>query len=244
MAFLALIWAPIEANAISIYSDKAAFLTATGALDATGAFPDLGVTTPQPVTLGSITFSAPAPSSVAVGTFGHGITDWTTLLPGNDLAINDVENLNIVASGSLFSMGFDFVEPSLGGSTTNTCFVATCTDSTFTIEIVDGGTVLGSVLFSPDNDVAAFFGIRSDVAFDQLRIRETTGGIDDEYWGHIYIGNSPNQVPEPSVISLLGLPLLWLVASQGRRRVTESDLAITASGLTCRSKGRAVSWRF
>ena len=203
------------------YTSEAAFLADTGATPATGPYPDLGSGTPQPVTIGSITFSAEPPSSVVVGTAGHGITDWTTLLPGNDIAVNDIEHVNIVSSVPVFAMGFQFVEPSVGGSTTDTCFVATCTDSTFTVSLMNGSTLVDMFVFNAPDDVAAFVGAWSPVAFDRMLIRETVGGIDDEFWGQVYTGNTPNptatSVPEPASLVLIGSGLIGAAYRRRRR---------------------------
>jgi hypothetical protein len=193
-----------------VYTSEAAFLTDTGATSATGAYPDLGSGTPQPVTIGSITFSSPPPSSVVVGVAGHGISDWTTFLPGYDIAINDIENLDIVSSSPVFAMGFEFVEPSVGGGTTDTCFVSVCTDSTFTVTLMNGVTPVDLFLFNAPNDVAAFVGVWSSVAFDRMVIRETIGGIDDEFWGEVYTGTTaaPTAVPEPASLLMIGTGLI------------------------------------
>jgi hypothetical protein len=194
------------------YTSEAAFLADTGATPATGPYPDLGSATPQPVTIGSITFSSPPPSSVVVGVAGHGIPDWTTLLAGNDIAVNDIEHLDILSSTPVFAMGFQFVEPSVGGSTTDTCFVASCIDSTFTVSLMNGATLVDMFVFNAPDDVAAFVGAWSPVAFDRMVIRETVGGIDDEFWGQVYTGNTPNptatEVPEPASLLLIGAGLM------------------------------------
>jgi hypothetical protein len=199
-----------------VYTSEAAFLTDTGATSATGAYPNLG--TNQPVTIGSITFSSPPPSSVVVGVAGHGISDWTTLLPGHDIAINDIEHLDIVSSAPVFAMGFEFVEPSVGGGTTDTCFVSVCTDSTFTVTLMNGVTPVDLFLFNAPDDVAAFVGVWSSIAFDRMLIRETIGGIDDEFWGEVYTGTTaaPTAVPEPASLLMIGSGLV--VTAYLRRR--------------------------
>ncbi|MDO8478199.1 MAG: PEP-CTERM sorting domain-containing protein [Candidatus Rokubacteria bacterium] len=198
-------------GAVIVTSDKVTFLTSTGATSATGPLPDLGTATPQPVTVGSITFSSPPPSTVVIGVAGHGILDWTTLLPGNDIAINAVENLNMVSAAPVFAMGFDFVEPALGGSTTDTCFVAICTDSTFAVTVKNGSTIIHAFTFNAADDVAAFVGVWSSDAFDRLEIRELNNTIDDEFWGQVYTGDRPlPAVPAPMTLALLGAGLAGL----------------------------------
>ena len=206
-----------------VYTDEATFLADTGAASATGAYPDLGSGTPQPVTIGSITFSSPPPSSVAVGVAGHGIPDWTSYLPGNEIAINDIEHLDIVSSTPVFAMGFEFVEPSIGGSTTDTCFVAECTDSTFAIMLMNGATTLDVFPFNAPDDQAAFLGVWAPYAFDRMVIREIIGSIDDEFWGQVYTqGRIPNptatEVPEPASLLMLGIGLAGGAYKSRKRR--------------------------
>ena len=194
------------------YTNEAAFLADTGSTSATGPYPDLGSGTPQPVTIGSITFSSPSPSSVAVGVAGHGIPDWTSYLPGNEIAINDIEHLDIVSSAPVFAMGFQFVEPSIGGTTTDTCFVAQCTDSTFQITLMSGAIVRDVLAFNAPDDQAAFLGVWAPYSFDRMVIREAIGGIDDEFWGQVFTqGRTPNptatEVPEPASLLMLGSAL-------------------------------------
>ncbi len=64
-------------------------------------------------TIGDVTFSVgPTATELFIGTLGHpSVTDWTMFLPGNDIAISGVENLNVALASEIFSFGFDFVEP-------------------------------------------------------------------------------------------------------------------------------------
>jgi hypothetical protein len=215
VASVVLAAAASPAQALLIFNDRSTFLAATGASSATGPLPDVGFV-PGAFTVGTVTFSITAPSSALfIGTGGAFPGDWTTALPGADIAISDVENLNADLAAPVYSLGFDFNEPSLGGQATNTCFVAVCTDSTFLVTLLSGGSVVGSFTYNAPDDVAAFVGVWSTVAFDRVEIRDLTATIDDEYWGQFYTGTR-SPVPEPSTVVLVGAGLL--VAALARRR--------------------------
>ncbi|HYL65701.1 MAG TPA: hypothetical protein VEU72_00955 [Nitrosopumilaceae archaeon] len=194
---------PAFANpTISTFNDKTTFLTATGATPATGPLPDLGRIpggAAASQTVGSATFSIAAPSSeLFIGTSGvGGITnnDWTLRLPGPDIAISDVENLNIDLASPVFSLGFDFVKPQ-----TDPNINAPFGPSVFTITLKNGATFVDSfTVTSPSaafpTDSADFVGVSSDTAFNRVEIRETTGGIDNEFFGQVYTGTTPLHGP-------------------------------------------------
>jgi hypothetical protein len=211
--------------ALLTYSDQATFLAATGATDATGPLPNLGLrddtVTPgsSTTTVGSVTFHA---ARWAMGDDGFVIGgDWTTLLPGVDIAISDGpggspdESIDITFASAVYSAGFDFSEPSLDGIVQNGCYTA-CVDSTFEVTLKDGATTVGSFQFNAADDTAAFVGVWSDVAFTALEVREIVGTDDDEFYGRVYTGNTP-AVPEPATLALL-VPALAGLAHLGNRR--------------------------
>ena len=203
---------------ILTFNDRATFLAATGAANATGPLPNLGFV-PGSQTVGTVTFSITAPSSALfIGALGAGVPggDWTSLHPGNDIAISDVENLNAALAAPVFSLGFDFVEPNVNAE----CF-ATCFDSTFAVTLWSGGSAVGSFTYNAPDEVLAFVGVSSDTAFDRVEIRDVTATIDDEYWGEFYTGRTPlGAVPEPTSVLLLGSGVAALLArrTRGRRR--------------------------
>jgi hypothetical protein len=162
--------------------------------------------------VGSVTFSITPPSSqLYIGTLGISNVinnDWTLGLPGPDIAISDVENLNMGLSSPVYALGFDFVEPEKDPNL-NAPFV----DSTFTVTLKNNVVTVDSFTFNRPSDIAAFVGIWGDTAFDRVEIRETTGGIENEFFGQVYTGTTP--VPEPGILILLGLSM---VSIAGLRR--------------------------
>jgi len=195
----------VSAATISTFDDRTAFLTATGASSATGPLPDLGFIgscgTTQ--TLGSTTTTCVSPSTNwFIGTSGE-VTpndDWTLINPGPDIAISAPENLDIDLAAPVFSFGIDVVEPSC----TNTLFEvsnlcpnnelganvpnASIFDSTFTLTLLLGDTIVDSFTFNAADDVLAFVGVWSDMPFDRIEMRETVGSNDNEYFGEMYTG--------------------------------------------------------
>jgi hypothetical protein len=198
---------------IMTFDNQAAFLTATVATSATGPLPNLGQIpggTTGSQTVGAITFSiAPPSTNFYIGSLGvpNPADFWTTLLPGIEIAISDVENLNADLAGPVFSLGFDFAEP----TSTAECR-APCFDSTFMVTLKQGGTVVDNFSFNAPNNVAAFVGVWSDMPFNRVELRDTTATIDDEFFGQFYTGLTPlsTPIPEPTTVALMlsGVALL------------------------------------
>jgi hypothetical protein len=177
------------------FEDKAAFLAATGAVNATGPLPNLGgvansLNPTGSATVGAITFSlAPGGDNLFIGALGTGIDDWTPLLPGNDIALG-FENLQVETQTPVYALGFDFVEP----DQTMPPFGGTPVPSTYQITLFNGPDQVGQLNFTvPHPDVAAFVGIQSNTAFDRVWIIDVTDSpfIDDnEYFGEFYTGTA------------------------------------------------------
>jgi len=217
-----------SAAAIITFSDRATFLAVTGASDATGALPNLGVRDDNVVagtssaTVGSATYTAVRWFMGAAGFPAVVGLDWTTLLPGHDIAITQGvagpdDSLDISFASPVFSAGFDFSESGLDGFVQNGCYVS-CVDSTFEVTLRNGAASIGSFLFNAPNDVAAFVGVWSAASFTKLEVRELVGSDDNEYYGRVYTGARPAlDVPEASTLALFVFGLVG-VAVRGLRR--------------------------
>lgn len=200
---------PASATSI-IFSDEAAFVAATGAT--LHPLPT-GVTAPSITTTdGLLTLMSAS---------GNLHTDWAVTsgvdrLVGPDLAISGIENFdgNVTLGADRYAFGFGIFEstdPSLAGCN------APCVDSTFTINLFNNGAPVGSLfVLSPADNVAVFWGVQTDFAFDSVQIRETIGGIDNEVFGTFYTGTTP--VPEPGTLLLLGGGLSLARIVRNRRR--------------------------
>lgn len=195
------------AEAALLVTDKADFLSTTGATSATGPIPIVagGLTS---YTVGSTTFSAESPSTL------NFTQDWTARIAGNQFAVNGDEDINADFGGDVFSVGFDFVEPE-NDPLVNAPFV----DSTFEISLCDDGSCFDSVQFNAPNDVAAFIGVISSVAFDSIIIRELVGGIENEFFGEFYTSAEPvADVPLPAAAPLFLAGLAGAGFASRRRR--------------------------
>lgn len=173
-----------------VFTDRTDFLNGTGATDCTGTLPQLGLIpggAGARLHLGCATFSITSPA------FNLFSDEFTPLLPGFELGISDVENLNADFDSPVFAAGFDFVDRTTGDPD--------CPgfDSIFTVTLLNGSTTVGSFTFNAPNNIASFIGVQSSTPFSRLQIRETTGGCENDFFGQFYV----TPVPEPSTWSLL-----------------------------------------
>ena len=199
---------------MAVYSDKAAYLAATGATLATTPYPNTGNSSHLGLSSGSVSFTAVAESSYTTGYLYFG--DWSARLPGNEISINAFEDLDVAFAAPVHAFGFDFVEPQFDPNIGDTF-----QDSTFTVTLRQGTTAVGSFTFNAPNDVAAFVGASNTLAFNNVQIRETIGGVEDEFFGQFYTAAttpSPTPMPEPATPTLLLAGLAGIGALQRRRQ--------------------------
>jgi hypothetical protein len=203
---------------IAIYNNATAFLADTSAASATG--PLLSLSGNQySAHIGSVTFSDVNGNGFWVGGLeAYTPADWTTLLPGNELAINSVENLNVTFDAPVFSAGFDFAEPGsqIGATSPSSPYANSALhlfyDSTFSVTLKQDGAVVGDFRFNAPDETASFVGVWSAAAFNRMEIREVSGGIEDDYFGQFYTGTAALPVPEPEPFALIlcGVGLIML----------------------------------
>ena len=164
-------------SGLAVFNNRIAFLTATGATNATGPLPNLGLVDGGP-TVGRVTFSlAPGGNTLSIG----GAFDWYPGLPGNDIALG-YENLQVSFASPVTAMGFLFVEPNqtvqpVGGIPA---------DSPYLVTLFNGEVQVGSFSFNAPDDQIAFVGVSSSTPFTRATIIDSTGNADDEYFGEFY----------------------------------------------------------
>lgn len=71
------------------------------------------------------------------------------------------------------------------------CNTPTCVDSTFEFTLSAGGTSIHSALVNVADDIPGFVGFLSSQPFDGVAIREHVGSNDNEYFGEMFVGDSP-----------------------------------------------------
>lgn len=171
------------AHAAQQFDNFADFQQSPGATE-TAPIPNLGLVG-QSHTVGNLTYSTPSPQ-LFMGSAGVGGVDpdpWTARLPGNQIALSGLEHLDVDLSIPAIAIGFDFVEPEFDPH-----IFGDFVDSTFTVTLFNGATMVDSFVFNAPNDTAAFVGYRADSIFDRIEIRETIGDNENEIFGQFYLG--------------------------------------------------------
>ncbi len=181
---------PAKAATVTQFNDKATFLTATSATNATGPLPDTGAITPgNRFTIGNLTFSSPNVFAMgpSYGPAPNG--DWTPLIPGNEISLNGTEDLNVDLKAPVYAFGFDFVE-----TTDPVACNAPCIDSTFKVTLKNGTETVNTFQFNAKDDTAAFVGVWTDVPFNRIEIREIGDSIENDFYGQFYTGEIASQI--------------------------------------------------
>jgi len=198
----------VHGNAATVtFDERGTFLAATSA-SAAGPIPaGPGLRGESSFTFNHLTFTSHAASSFFIDS---NEPDFGIRIPGFDLVVNDVESFNIDFSTPVFSLGFDFHEPE-NDPNVNGSFV----DSQFEITLLSGLSVVDSFTFTRPNDSLEFVGVWTSDSFDRIELRETTGGLENEFFGNFATGVTP--IPEPSAASLVALIGFCLIAHRRRK---------------------------
>jgi len=82
--------------------------------------------------------------------------------------------------------------------------------------LLNGVTPVAVHSFTRPNDSLQFVGLWTSDPFDRIEIRDTTGTIDNEFFGNFTTGTTP--APEPASLALLGAGVAVLIGGRRRRR--------------------------
>lgn len=157
--------------------------------------------------LGDLTFS------LGPGATNMIVDQRSDILDGYEIALSGKEDLNVDLAGPAYSFGFQFVEPTV--------------DSVFEVSLYGNSGFQDSFNFTAEDDNTAYFvGVWTDFLFNRVEIRETTGGLENEYYGQFYSGIFSTEgteyvpTPEPSTILLLSGGLLCVGVYRLRKNRT------------------------
>ncbi len=197
------------ALAVTVTHDQAAFLGATGA--AALVIPNTGVQSGGAGTIGPITFSITGQSTQIY--FGLPGSEWSTNISGNDIALSSPEDMLITSSVKLDAFGFFLDEPTTPGLGNTDVCNADCFDTTFTFDVFNGTSLVGSFTDAPGG-TTKYYGF-SGMVFDRIVVNDVTGTIDNEFFGDFAYSIAPIPLPASLPLALLGLGAL---AALRRRR--------------------------
>lgn len=170
-----------NARAAVLYSDFNTFANDANALE-TIILPFVGSQL-NSATVGPLSFSQVDPNTFNISDV---LTD---IIPENEISINGIEDLDVEIADAINFFGFEFLEaefdliPGTSIPSVNNPFI----ESVFELGLFNGDQFISSVEFSPPNDTLTFVGIGSDIAFDQVQVREIVGGADNEFFGTFYV---------------------------------------------------------
>ena len=146
---------------------------------------------------------------------------WSTVIPGNDLAISGPEDFTISFGTAVNAFSFLMHEPTLGtppGPTNPDTCNTTCFNSLFNFALYSGATLLGSFNFDAADDAAQFVGFTSATAFDRVVVDDVRGTSDNEFFGQFRVSAPLAPVPLPTSLPLLAGGLFGFGYLAKRRR--------------------------
>lgn len=104
---------------------------------------------------------------------GSGGTQWSTALPGNDIAISGIKNQSIKSAFDISEIGFYIDKPTTsGGGNTDVCNTAVCTASSFDVEFRKRGVQVGLAAGIAPGGTLSYFGFDLGIAFDEVVITD------------------------------------------------------------------------
>jgi hypothetical protein len=224
-------------HAAVVVTDQAAFQLRTGATNATGDLPDLGVIEPGTgATVGAVTFSAGEGSQLAIGTHAGavGVLDWYPQLPGNDIKLS-IEDLRVDFAAPVSAFGIIMVEP----ARTMPPEGGTPVDSPYVINLYNGLTLVDRAQFNAPDDVITFLGIISNVPFTRAELIDTTGNLDDEYFGQVFsapaIQAQTQSISLDTLLSTIPNGTGTFTGFPGGAALSGTDLIFSGSGIGSQS---------
>ncbi|MEM9760205.1 MAG: hypothetical protein AAF933_13270, partial [Pseudomonadota bacterium] len=157
---------------VALFDQRQAFLEITDVQVASAPYVALSPPS-EPYVRGQVAFSTGPNSSL-------NFANWPVDFEGDndiELALNGVEDLDIESEvGPVFALGVDFDDES-GGST----------PSTFTVTgLLNDGELFVFEFTTPPTGGRNFIGVRSNIAFEALRIREVQAANENEYFGTVF----------------------------------------------------------
>jgi hypothetical protein len=226
LALAALAAASMSAQAM-VYSNEAAFIAAAGSAKAN-----------LPASLGSTSTFGAAPFAFQADpgqSFAISSTFYGQAIPGEDnLLLSGYESQTLTAAMPIYAFGFKIFQPSNTaqppGSGGPYCNFLPCDTGPFIVTLFAGAAQVAQFSFTPAFDTVEFHGWAGAVAFDTIRIDDTLGTIDNEYFSTYRYAMAP--VPEPGAWALMSLGLVAVAAARRRaaRRPSPSASSAAAPG--------------